>query len=80
MDIDVARYVIRACFRSGRELDDVRGFLKDHCSTSEYETYGKAIATAIATIQLEIANRIISAHPALEGEIESMIARYGRYL
>lgn len=80
MNIDVARHVIRALFRSGRELEDLIPLLKENCETSEYEVYVKAIATALASIHLEIGNRITASHPALEQEIESTIKKYGRYL
>jgi hypothetical protein len=80
MDINVARHVIRAAFRSGRELEGLLGLLKEHCSANEYKTYVTAIATAVASIQLEIVNRIASSHPALEEEIEALVSKYGRYL
>jgi hypothetical protein len=80
MDINLARHVVRASFRSGRELEGLLGVLKEHCSASEYKTYATAIATAVASIHLEIVNRITSGHPGLEDEIEATISKYGRYL
>jgi hypothetical protein len=80
MDIDLSRHVIRIAFRSGRELEGLLGLLKEHCSADEYQTYAKAIATAIASIHVEIVNRITSSQPELENEIESVIAKYDRYL
>jgi hypothetical protein len=80
MDINVARHVIRASFRSGRELEALLGLLKEHCGADEYRTYATAIATAVASIHLEIVNRITSSHPGLEDEIEAVVSKYGRYL
>ena len=80
MDIDVARHVVRACFRSGRELESLLDLLKEHADAQEYGTYAKAIATAVASIHVEIVNRVASAHPGLEEEIEAVIEKYGRYL
>ena len=80
MDINLARHVVRAAFSSGRELEESLGLLKEHCSADEYKTYATAIATAIALIHLEIVNRITASHPELEGEIETVIEKYGRYL
>ena len=80
MDIDLSRHVIRIAFRSGRELEGLLSLLKEHCSADEYQTYAKAIATAIASIHVEIVNRITSSQPELENEIESVIAKYDRYL
>ena len=80
MDISVARHVIRASFRSGRELEALLDLLKQHCGADEYQTYATAIATAVASIQVEIVNRITSSHPDLEDEMEAVISKYGRYL
>ncbi len=80
MDINVARHVIRASFRSGRELEALLDLLKAHCGVAEYRTYATAIATAVASIHVEIVNRVTSSHPDLENEIETVISKYGRYL
>lgn len=80
MNIDVARHVIRALFRSGRELEELIPLLKENCEADEYQVYVKAIATAIASIHLEIGNRVTASHPGLEQEIESTIDKYDRYL
>lgn len=80
MDIEVARHVVRAGFRSARELDSLLSLLKMHCGAEEYAVYAKAIARAVASIHLEVMNKAIAAYPELEGEIEASIARYERYL
>jgi hypothetical protein len=80
MDIDLARHVVRAAFRSSHELGELLPVLKEHCSEEEYRAYTKAIATAIASIQLELTNRAASEHPGLEQEIEVSMNKYGRYL
>lgn len=80
MDINVARHVVRACFRSSQELENLLSLLKGHCSADEYTKYAKAIASAIASIHLEVMNRVIAAYPQLESEIEVSIAKHGRYL
>ncbi len=36
MNIDVARHVIRALFRSGRELEELIPLLKANCEPDEY--------------------------------------------
>jgi hypothetical protein len=80
MEIDLARHALRTAFRSSRELRELLGLLKDHCNQAEYAEFSKAIATAIASIQLEVVNRLTAAHPALESEIETIIGKYDRYL
>lgn len=80
MDVQVARHVIRACFRSGGELQRLLDLLKEQCSADEYQTFAKAIATAIGSIHVEIINRLTDIHPELEGEMEAMISKYDRYL
>jgi hypothetical protein len=80
MDIDVARHIVRACFRSARELEGLLSLLKAHCGEEEYATYAKAIATAISSIHLEVMNRVTVAYPQLEKEIEVSITKHERYL
>ncbi len=80
MDINLGRHVIQSAFRSGRELEGLLTLLKEHCKGDEYQTYAKAIATAIAAIHVEIVNRVTSTYPELETELESSIRKYGRYL
>lgn len=80
MNIDVARHVVRTCFRSGRELEGLLALLKAHCSPDEYQTFAKAIAAAIASIHTDVVNRVIATYPALEAEVEGDIQKHGRYL
>ncbi len=80
MDIDLARHVARAAFRSSRELSDLIPFLKDHLDTEEYQPYAKAIASAVAAIHLDLMNKLFADHPGLEAEVEASIEKYGRYL
>jgi hypothetical protein len=80
MNIDLARHVARAAFRSSRELGDLIPYLKEHLSAEEYPSYAKAIASAVASIQLDLVNKLMTDHPGLEAEIETSIAKHGRYL
>lgn len=80
MDVDLARHVARAAFRSSRELGDLVPFLKERLSADEYPDYARSIASAIAAIHLDLVNKLIADHPGLEGEIEASIATHGRYL
>jgi hypothetical protein len=79
MDIDTARDVARAAFRSTRELGALMPLLKDKLEPHEFETYAKAIASAIAGIQFEILDKVTAAHPGLEAEIEAAIEKTGHY-
>ncbi len=80
MDTELARHVIRAAFRSGRELETLLGLLKGHCTAAEYKTYSRAVATAMDSIHRELTDRVASSHPKLKAEIESSIKKYGRVL
>lgn len=80
MDIDLARHVLRIAFSASRELGTLVPLLKDHCDTTEYEPYAKAIASAIAAIQLSLVNKVAADYPELEAEMEATISAYGRYL
>ena len=80
VDIDLARHVIRTAFRSSRELGGLLGVLKQHCKPDEYDGHARDIAAVIASIQLKVVGRITAARPELDAEIETMIAKYDRYL
>ena len=80
MKIELARYLARTAFRNSRELSDLVPFLKKHLSNREYQTYSRAVATAVAAIQVELLNRLTAEYPALQVEIEASIANYERYL
>jgi hypothetical protein len=77
MDIDVVQHVVRTAFRSGRELEGLLALLKAHCSPGEYQTFAKAIAAAIASIHIEVVNRVIASYPALgrSSKLRKVVAR-----
>lgn len=80
MNIDLALYIARAALRSSHELSDLLPFLKDNLSKPEFDRYAKAIATAVASIQLEVVNKLTDDCLGLEAKIDSDIAKFGRLL
>ena len=80
MNIDLARHIARAAFRSSHELSELVPFLKDRLSAEEYAIYSKAIGSAIASIQVDLMNKLVADNLGLEAEIEASILKYGRYL
>lgn len=79
MNIELARNVIRAAFRSTSELGNLLPALKEQCSPSEYKTYALGIATAIDAIMTNTINRAVQSYPDLAKEIDEQIAKHGRY-
>ncbi|MCB1487938.1 MAG: hypothetical protein KDJ88_10830 [Bauldia sp.] len=77
---DLARHLVRAAFRSGRELEEGLALLKTTCEPDEYRDYAIGIAAAIDGIHAALLSKAIAAYPELEGEIETEIEKYGRYL
>jgi hypothetical protein len=80
VDIELARNVIRAAFRSSAELQALLDHLKSQCSAAEYDTYATGIATAIDTIGVALISKTLTAHPELKAEIEASISKHGRYV
>jgi hypothetical protein len=80
MDIDLARHVVRAGFRAGRELEALLAVVKQGTEPEEYASFRRAVATAIHEIQEATLKKAMVEHPGLEGEIEGSIAKYGAYL
>ena len=63
MNIDLARHVARAVFRSSRKLAELVPFLKDRLSAEEYTAYAKAIGSAVAAIQTDPVNKLVADYP-----------------
>lgn len=80
MDIDTAREVVRAAFRGSSELQRLIGPLKERCSPDEYRDYARGVAVAIDAIGVNLINKAIAAYPELNSEIETSIARHGRFV
>jgi len=79
MDIDVARDVVRAAFRSCSELQALLGPLKQRCLPDEYKDYARAIAGAVDGIGAALTNKVLAEHPQLITEIDQRIATHDRY-
>ena len=73
MDIDTARTVVDAIFRSGGELQKMLPLIRERCSPEEYDGYAKAIAACLAEMSLQVMNRLLAEHPVLEDEIEARV-------
>ena len=79
MDIELARDMIRAAFRSSSELQSFLRVLKQRCSPEQYKDYSRGIAAAIDAIGVALTNKALAAHPELNAEVEESIARHGQY-
>jgi Domain of unknown function (DUF6968) len=79
MDIELAREVVRAAFRSSAELQALLPVLKRQCDEEEYRSYALGIASAIDAIGVGLTNKALAAQPALAGEIESSLQRQERF-
>lgn len=79
MDIDLAREMVRAAFRAGRELEATIKTLKARCPEEEYRDLARGIATAIDSVHTALIRKAIAAHPDLEAEIDASITETGRY-
>ncbi len=78
MDQKTAREVLRAAFRSGRELQNLLVVLKTQCGAEEYKGYARGIATAIDGIGVALTNKVLVAYPELADEIEANLKRSDR--
>jgi hypothetical protein len=80
MDIETAREVVRAAFRSSAELQNLLKQLKPRCSADEYQAYARGVAAAVDAIGTGLISKAIAAHPQLNSEIEASIAKHGRFV
>jgi hypothetical protein len=79
MDIDVARDMVHAAFRTSSELQRLLASLKGRCRPDEYQDYARSIAAAIDAIGVSLTNKALAEHPELGSEIDASIAKTGRY-
>ena len=79
MDIDVARDIVRAAFRSCSELQHLLSTLKGRCPPDEYQDYARSIAAAIDAVGVSLTNKVLAEHHELSSEIDANIAKSGRY-
>jgi hypothetical protein len=80
MDIDMAREVVRAAFRSSSELERMLGPLRERCTPDEYRDYARGVAAAVDAIGVELIKRATAAYPELNSEIETSIVNHGRFV
>lgn len=78
MDKNIAREVVRAAFRSGSELENLLGLLKERCSAEDYKIYARQVARAIDGINVALLNKVLAQFPELKAEIEANLHRTGR--
>ena len=78
MEQKAAWKVIQTAFRCGRELQALLRFLKENCSTDEYQQYALAIATAVDAINVQLIDRSLKSRPELRQKIESDLAKFGQ--
>jgi len=74
----VAREVLRAAFRSGRELEALLAILKTECPAEEHKDYARAVAGAIGGIGAALTAKVLAGHPDLADEIEANLNLCGR--
>jgi hypothetical protein len=80
MDREVARFLANTAFRSSADLADLVSFMKAHCSVDEQKNYTLAIAKAMASIQLELLDKLYKEFPEIEEEFQRQTEKYGRPL
>jgi hypothetical protein len=54
--------------------------LKDGCPPSECDGHARAIAASIASLNLNVVERVLQSHPEQRKRIESDLATHGRLM
>ena len=78
MDKATAWNAIKVAFRCGAELQALLPVLKDNCTASEYKDFAIGIVRALDTVNVELIDRALTAHPELRNKIEVDLAKLGR--
>ena len=74
----LAWQMILAAYKCAADLQGLMRMLKERCPPGEYEGHARAIATSIASLNLNLVERALKAYPDLQKRIESDIADHGR--
>ena len=78
MDKELAWTMIKTAFGCGAELQSLLKLLKQKCSAEDYKKFASGIATSIDTINVQLIDRALKAHPELKDRIEGSLAKTGR--
>jgi len=78
MNEAAAWQAIQTAFRCGRELQALLRSLKQTCTVDEYKQFAVGIAAAMDTVNVQVLDRAMKAHPQLRARIESELALVGR--
>jgi hypothetical protein len=76
----LAWQMIRAAYKCSSDLQSLMRALKADCPVGEYEGHARAIAASIASLNLNVVERALEAHPELRKKIELDIASHGRLM
>lgn len=72
--------MIRTAYKCAADLQTLMRNLKADCPAGEYEAHARAIAASIASLNINVVERALQAHPELRKRIESDIAAHGRLM
>lgn len=72
--------MIRTAYKCGADLQTLMRALKADCPAGEYDGHARAIAASIASLNLNVVERALEAHPELRQRIELDIATHGRLM
>ena len=64
MNIDIARHI--AVLLLGARENLLNSSLPNHLSVGDHAAFSKAIGSTVAAIQLDVMNKLLADHPALE--------------
>jgi hypothetical protein len=76
----VAWQMIRAAYKCAGDLQVVMRALKESCPPEEYVGHARAIAMSIASLNLNLMEPALKAHPDLQERIDSDMARFDRLM
>lgn len=75
---DLAWQMIRTAYKCSSDLQLLLRALQESCPPDEYRDHARPIAASIATLNTNLVERALAAHPELAQRIESDITNYGR--
>jgi len=70
--------MIRTAYKCSAEMQTLLQTLKESCPADEYRDHAHAIAASIDTLNVQLVERALTAHPELKQRLQSDIEHFGR--
>jgi hypothetical protein len=70
--------MIRTAYKCSADMQALLQALKEGCPADEYRGHARSIAASIDTLNTQLVERALTAHPELKQRLQSDLGHFGR--